>query len=268
MTTTQRNIAIGISIVYGAKDELTPVQNKIKNQSKDTDNSLRKNVQSVHMLGRSLVVVGGGLWAFSAIMQRSNNEMVKNAGSALEMSATILIAAGSAISFIGVIGRLITSLKALRNAQLAAAAAGMLGGGGGIKGIAGKGIGAGGAATGALGLGSKAGPIGLLVGAFAAAAIGAGVLAQKGGPLDFASPMMKRFAGGGVVPGPIGAARSAIVHGGETITPAGRSVGGSSITLNVGTLMGNESDARRLAQLIGHFSRVEARRVEGGQRNR
>ena len=39
------------------------------------------------------------------------------------------------------------------------------------------------------------------------------------------------FADGGVVPGPIGAPVPAIVHGGETITPAGRAGG---ITLNIG----------------------------------
>ena len=34
-------------------------------------------------------------------------------------------------------------------------------------------------------------------------------------------PMAGQFAEGGVVPGPIGQAQMAVVHGGETITPAG-----------------------------------------------
>jgi hypothetical protein len=41
------------------------------------------------------------------------------------------------------------------------------------------------------------------------------------------------FDQGGVVPGRIGAPRLAVVHGGETITPPGRSSGGGQPIVNI-----------------------------------
>lgn len=50
-----------------------------------------------------------------------------------------------------------------------------------------------------------------------------GILGKAGGPLggqslDLIAPYAGSFSGGGVVPGPVGAPRTAIVHGGEVIT--------------------------------------------------
>lgn len=63
------------------------------------------------------------------------------------------------------------------------------------------------------------------------------------------------FATGGVVPGPIGAPVMATVHGGETITPAGRSVGGGGGTgggvnfeVHIGLYAGSETEKRNIAK--------------------
>lgn len=59
------------------------------------------------------------------------------------------------------------------------------------------------------------------------------------------------FAEGGVVPGPVGAPTPAIVHGGETIIPAGKSIGGNiSITVTGNTFMGEEDFADKIADII------------------
>jgi hypothetical protein len=56
---------------------------------------------------------------------------------------------------------------------------------------------------------------------------------------------LPKFAKGGVVPGPTGAARLAIVHGGENITPPGA---GGTINLTVNGAPGQ--DVRTLAMLV------------------
>jgi hypothetical protein len=61
------------------------------------------------------------------------------------------------------------------------------------------------------------------------------------------------FASGGVVPGPLGAARLAVVHGGETVLPAGRGQPSMLPSINV-TVTGNQisspADEERLAQRV------------------
>lgn len=64
------------------------------------------------------------------------------------------------------------------------------------------------------------------------------------------------FAVGGTIPGALGAPRMALVHGGERVIPAqaggggGGKGGGSgvSLTVNVGTYVGSETEKRRLAE--------------------
>jgi hypothetical protein len=47
----------------------------------------------------------------------------------------------------------------------------------------------------------------------------------------YIGPSIQGYASGGIVPGPVGVPTLAIVHGGETITPAGRGPG--SVTINI-----------------------------------
>lgn len=64
------------------------------------------------------------------------------------------------------------------------------------------------------------------------------------------------FAMGGVVPGAVGAPQLAVVHGGETITPAGRGgMGGVTIIVQ-----GNVLDGRALGQLVSDAQRQNSRR--------
>jgi len=58
------------------------------------------------------------------------------------------------------------------------------------------------------------------------------------------------YANGGIVPGPIGAPQVAVVHGGERVTPAGVG-GGVTVVLQGPMFLGGESDARKLADIIG-----------------
>ncbi len=58
------------------------------------------------------------------------------------------------------------------------------------------------------------------------------------------------FANGGIVPGPIGSPQVAVVHGGERVTPAG-SGSGVTVVLQGPMFLGGESDARKLADIIG-----------------
>lgn len=70
---------------------------------------------------------------------------------------------------------------------------------------------------------------------------------QIGGPMMNVST--SAYALGGVVPGPIGQAVSAVVHGGETIIPAGQSMASVSITGN-NFYVRDESDIDRIGQAI------------------
>lgn len=75
------------------------------------------------------------------------------------------------------------------------------------------------------------------------------------------TPWGGSFAGGGVVPGPIGAPRAAVVHGGETITPPGAPV--VTVIVNDGAVNPDAIDVRiddRLAKV--------ARSVSSGAPNR
>jgi len=59
------------------------------------------------------------------------------------------------------------------------------------------------------------------------------------------------FATGGIVPGPIGAPVSAIVHGGETIIPVGSKGIGANITINItGNTLLDEESAEKMGDLI------------------
>ena len=55
----------------------------------------------------------------------------------------------------------------------------------------------------------------------------------QGGNKAAGSGGMAGFASGGVVPGAVGAPMVAIVHGGETITPAGRAAGGVNLNVTI-----------------------------------
>jgi len=57
------------------------------------------------------------------------------------------------------------------------------------------------------------------------------------------------FAEGGIVPGPVGAPVPAIVHGGETIIPVGKSAGGIVININGGVYL-DEDSAEKIGDKI------------------
>jgi len=64
------------------------------------------------------------------------------------------------------------------------------------------------------------------------------------------------FAKGGIVPGPKGSPVPAIVHGGETITPAGGRVGGrvgGSMNVTINANVSNDYDVRRLADQLKRY---------------
>ncbi len=79
-----------------------------------------------------------------------------------------------------------------------------------------------------------------------------------GSPVDSAdNPMLNAYAEGGVVPGPVGMPQLAIVHGGETVIPAGHTgVAGGSLTINGplidmrGSTFRDEADENRLVRKI------------------
>lgn len=58
------------------------------------------------------------------------------------------------------------------------------------------------------------------------------------------------FQHGGVVPGAIGAPVPALVHGGETIIPAGRGIGGITINITGNTFMADQEGAEAIGDLI------------------
>ncbi len=66
------------------------------------------------------------------------------------------------------------------------------------------------------------------------------------------------FATGGVVPGPLGAPVPAIVHGGETIIPAGKRGGGATIIINNPVLL-DRNMVEKLSQEIGLLLRNDLR---------
>lgn len=67
------------------------------------------------------------------------------------------------------------------------------------------------------------------------------------------------YASGGTVPGPVGAPQLAVVHGGETVTPAGETPSGASVTLQFNFTGGlSRSDANAAAALT-----VDALRTHG-----
>ena len=59
------------------------------------------------------------------------------------------------------------------------------------------------------------------------------------------------FQQGGRVNAPLGQPVPAILHGGETVTPAGQQAGGVTVVLSNPVFLGDESSARQLADLIG-----------------
>ncbi|MCH8346567.1 MAG: hypothetical protein IIC87_06545, partial [Chloroflexi bacterium] len=58
------------------------------------------------------------------------------------------------------------------------------------------------------------------------------------------------FALGGIVPGPVGVAQLAVVHGGETITPPGRARGDTIINVGGITVMGNADDPEAVGREV------------------
>lgn len=74
------------------------------------------------------------------------------------------------------------------------------------------------------------------------------------------------FDRGGVVPGPTGAPRLAMVHGGETVLPTHRGGGGASLHVTImGDVYGEEDFARKMQQAIqgGHITDVLRQAVAG-----
>jgi hypothetical protein len=69
----------------------------------------------------------------------------------------------------------------------------------------------------------------------------------NGGVLGSNPGGLKGYASGGIVPGPVGVPTLAIVHGGETITPAGR----GGLTLAAGAIVVNgNSDPDATARAV------------------
>ena len=58
------------------------------------------------------------------------------------------------------------------------------------------------------------------------------------------------FDKGGIVPGPIGVPVPAIVHGGETVIPQGRTLGNFNITITGNTFMSDEDAALKIGNMI------------------
>ena len=58
------------------------------------------------------------------------------------------------------------------------------------------------------------------------------------------------FQHGGIVPGPLGSPVPAIVHGGETVIPAGKSFGGTVINITGNTFMSDEEAAEKIGDMI------------------
>lgn len=69
---------------------------------------------------------------------------------------------------------------------------------------------------------------------------------------------------GGVVPGPIGTPVPIVAHAGETVIPVGKRLGSNiSLTLNVGTMLGDRQDAEALVDMIADELRARQRRALG-----
>lgn len=67
------------------------------------------------------------------------------------------------------------------------------------------------------------------------------------------------FAEGGVVPGPVGAPVPAIVHGGETIIPPGKRLGGVTINITGNTFMSDEETAEKIGDMIMKNLKLQTR---------
>lgn len=64
-------------------------------------------------------------------------------------------------------------------------------------------------------------------------------------------PVLPGFQRGGIVPGPVGRPMAAIVHGGERIMPANQAGAGVTVVMQGPMFLGDATDARKLADLIG-----------------
>ncbi len=64
------------------------------------------------------------------------------------------------------------------------------------------------------------------------------------------------FASGGIVPGPIGQAQLAVVHGGETITPAGRTGGGMTVNITVNGSVTSRDFRREVLEAVRDGARA------------
>ena len=75
---------------------------------------------------------------------------------------------------------------------------------------------------------------------------------------------MLGFASGGIVPGPLGSAQLAVVHGGErVITPSGLSAAGGGVVVNIsGNTISNDMDMRQLADQVGREVMRALRRAQ------
>jgi len=96
---------------------------------------------------------------------------------------------------------------------------------------------------------------------------GQSIIPPTPGPGAHYDPVTKSYVTdgyqhGGVVPGPYGAPRLIMAHGGETVSPPGRGHTGD-VHIHVGTLMGDEVDARMLAQEVLKYIREDHRRTYG-----
>lgn len=92
-----------------------------------------------------------------------------------------------------------------------------------------------------------------------ALAIGAGAAVALGA-------IVGSFAQGGVVPGPAGSPQLIVAHGGETISPVGRSPAGVTVVVQAGVFTGSERQARQLVdQVILPLIRENLRVRTGGK---
>lgn len=76
------------------------------------------------------------------------------------------------------------------------------------------------------------------------------------------------FAEGGTVPGPVGKPMMAMVHGGETITPPGKTSGSSNVfspTININASISSDYDVRKLAEGLKRYWVTDFERVAQGR---
>jgi hypothetical protein len=219
-----RDFTIGITIAYKVRDEASKPMSDIEREAKKADTALRRNIASLRELGRSALIVGGGMLGLAQIIRRVGGETGGVVARVLEFGGGLLVTVGTISIFISAIIRLIKTLKELAIVQTVARI------------IAG----------GPFGLAANLAVIAAALGAGAGVGIGITKIAglQHGGIVT--SPMIARIGEAGpeaVIP----------------LSRAGGFGGGPTVIIQAGAFMGSETDARKFAQMVARFSREELR---------